>query len=141
MDAPNPLRLPRPSPEDRAKAIADPGTPWTTWFYESALKIYIPLGFFIVDTWIAGYWVENGLYLALLPSLGAALYLEYLAFSYLWYRPRTDASASVRSEFRPHWLRPVEFGRWTPEGQRVRAGLSPYPGGAGPQGPDPAEFF
>jgi DNA-binding transcriptional LysR family regulator len=137
------LTPPRPNENERKKALEHPGPPWRDWFYASFLKVWIPLGFLIVDSWIVGYWVEAGELIGVLPSLAVAIYLEYLVFMYLWYRPRDDPSHSVRAESRRRWLFPVLFGRWTPEGTRIRAGLPPYgsenvsPGG----GPDPTEFF
>jgi hypothetical protein len=137
------LMPPRPAPDERQKLIEHPGPSWRDWFFRSFLKVWIPLGFLIVDSWIAGFWLEAGYPLGMVPSLGVSLYLEFLAFEYLWYRPRDDPSHSVRSESRRRWLHPAAFGRWTPEGQRVRAGLPPYGTTAEPldKGPDPAEFF
>ncbi|MCI4366393.1 MAG: hypothetical protein L3K08_01435 [Thermoplasmata archaeon] len=133
----------RPTPEDRKKLIELPGPSWSEWFYGSFLKVWIALGFLIVDSWIIGYWVEAGQAIGIIPSVAVAVYLEYLGFQALWYRPRSDVSHSVRTEARRRWLYPVEFGRWTPEGRRVRAGLPPYGKGEEPQskGPDPHEFF
>src|SRR5580693_9954310 len=118
--------LPRPTVEERQQALEHPGPTWKEWFYRSFLKVWIPLGFLIVDSWIVGYWVEAHQPIGIPPSLVAALYLEYLGFLYLWYRPRDDPSHSVRGERRRRWIYPVEFGRWTTEGERVRAGLPPY---------------
>jgi hypothetical protein len=131
----------RPSEEEARKAIEAPGPSWTEYFFGPFLKMTVLMGFLILDSWIAGYWLEARVYYPLLPSLAVALYLEFLGFMYLWHRPSADRSASVREEFRPTLIRPVQFGRWTEEGRRVHRGLSPYPGGATPTGPDPAEFF
>jgi len=117
---------PRPNPDERKKALDHPGPSWSEWFYGSFLRVWIVLGFLVVDSWVAGYWVESGQYGGILPSLAVAIYLEFLGYQYLWHRPREDPSQSVRSDEAPRrWLHPVEFGRWTPEGERVRAGLPP----------------
>jgi hypothetical protein len=130
----------RPNPDERKKALEDPGVPWGIWFYRTFLKVWIPLGFLIVDVWVVGYFLEAGEPYLALASLPVCLYLNYVGFAYCYAHPGTDASRSIRSEFRPTPLRPFEYGRWTPEGERIRAGLPPL-AGTEPKGPDPDEFF
>ncbi len=145
-----PFSLPPPTPEERKRALEDPGPSWREWVYGSMLKIYIPLGFLIADTWIVGAWVEPFRSIGALPaavgaiaSVAPALYGEYVLFEYLYARPPGDPSRSVREEFRPTVRRPFQYGRWTPAGRRVRAGRPPYesPHGGGQGEVDPSEFF
>ena len=148
MSARTRLSLPEATPEERKRALEDPGPSWREWAFGSLFKIYLLLGFLIVDSWIAALWLEPARTLGgtvatvgLLGSLAAAVYGEYVAFLYLYALPRGDPSRSTRSEFRPTWLRPFEFGRWTEPGRRVRLGLPPYGTKPTPEGPDPTEFF
>lgn len=114
-----------------------PDIPWRQWALYSGLKVWLGLGFLIVDSILAAFWVENQGYVALALSLALVVYLEFLLYRYLWYVPSED-HAPRRGPFKPSWHRPVEFGRWTPEAARARAGLGPT---TAPQGPDPREFL
>lgn len=120
----------------KKKALADPGPDWREWFLYSGSKVWIALGFFVGDIWIFLSWINpfNGVALGL--SLAAAMYLEFLAYRFLWYR-RDPEAPGIGGPFRPTWLRPREFGRWTPEGALAKRGLRP--GEAG--GPRREEFL
>jgi hypothetical protein len=111
---------------ERAKqeALNDPGPTWREWFLYSGSKAWVALGFFIVDIWIALSWLDpfNGLGLGL--SLAAAVYLEFLAYRFLWYH-RDPEEPRGPQPFRPTWLRPREFGRWTREAALAKAGKLP----------------
>jgi hypothetical protein len=128
--------FPKIDPEARKKAIEEPGPTWREYFYYSFLKVWIALGLFIVDIWIAAYWLRPINPLGLALSLAAAIYLEFLLYEYLWARPKVDETAARRA--RRTWLRPVIYGRWTPEADRLRQGLPITPGY---RGPDPREFL
>lgn len=121
---------------EKRRALEDPGPPWREWFLHDGAKWWVGLGFLIVDTWILAGGLEAGV-----PALGALLllpatYLQFLLWRMLWFRPPIDRP--VRGDFHRSWTRPVEFGRWTPEGvvvrTRGRAAL-------GPEGPNPKEFL
>jgi len=122
--------------EEKQAALRAPGPTWREWFYYDAMKWWIGLGFLIVDVWIVGWWVEGAPFVAGLAALIFAIYLEFLGFRFLWYRPK-ETTACRRGAFRPSWTRPVEFGRWTPEFQLVRQGAL-VPGAD--EGPSPKEF-
>ena len=68
----------------------------------------------------------------------AAIYLELLLYRFLWYRPDPEEGYRATA-FRPTWLRPVRYGRWTPEAFRAREGKDPF--GDVAVGPDPREFL
>jgi hypothetical protein len=124
--------------EGRQAALADPGPTWKEWFYHEFTRAWMVLGFFVLDSWIVASLLRPpGLY-ALAPALVGALYLEILAYRYLWTRLPAERAGSSGQPFRRTWLTPVPWGRWTPEAERVRAGLDPYPGRTGP---DPREFL
>jgi hypothetical protein len=144
---PGPIRETSDDPEDRVAfreavdrvaaekklALLDPGPTWKEWFYFSAMKVYLGLAFMILDSWLVVGFLEVGLLLeAVLATIGA-VYLEFLCYRFLWRRPPLDHP--IRASFRPTWHTPVQFGRWTPEGERFRAGLLV------PGGPDPREFL
>ena len=129
--------LPATTAEERAKAIAHPGPSWKEFFYFDFLKMCIALGFVVLDAWIAVLFLEPPDLVGLGLAVAAALYLEFLAYRYLWARPPADESP--HAAFRRSWTRPVRFGRWTPEMFRLRAGLEPYLDGT--HGPDPREFL
>ncbi len=120
-------RLARIAEEKRA-ALLHPGLTWREWFYFDAMKWWIGLGCLIADTWVAAFWLEAHVPLLMVPSLAAALYAEFLLFRYLWTRPEGPIQGR---RFRKSWLRPVEVGRWTPEGEELRAGVRPSVGEAG----------
>jgi hypothetical protein len=119
--------------EEKLASLEDPGPSWKEWFYFQATKWWIGIGLIVVDSWIVGYWLEEGSVPALVGTLALALYAEFLLTRYLWHRPDDARGLSV-GRFHPTWLQPVEFGRWTPEGFRVRAGLSPQTGEAPARG-------
>ena len=131
--------LPRPTKEDRESALKAPGPTWRDYFFGSFLKVYLGLFFFIVDSWIFVGWLVPLDLFGMVPSLVLAVYLEYLAYQYLWYLPAGGVERSTRSESWRRWLHPVKFGRWTEPGKRTRRGLAPYP--KADSGPDPTEFF
>ena len=114
-----------------------PDLPWKEWAYYSGLKPWVGLALFIVDGWIAAAWLEVGNYVGLVPSLALAVYLEFLLYRYLWYRPSARAPRS-RGAFRRSWWRPVAYGRWTPEAAQRRALVE---SGGSNTGPDPREFL
>jgi hypothetical protein len=120
-------------------ALRTPDLPWKDWAYFTGLKTWVAIGLFIIDSWIAAAWLEARSYLGLAPSLALALYLEILLYQYLWYRPHAGGPRPGQA-FRPSWIRPVAYGRWTPEAAGRRAGVRP---GSGPpdSGPDPREFL
>jgi hypothetical protein len=132
------LGFPEVDREVREQALADPGPTWTEWFYSDFLKVWIPLGFIMVDTIIAASWLRPLNPIGLTFSLGIAFYLEFLAFRYLWYHP-PERGRSIREPFRRTWWRPFPFGRWTLEGARARQGLDPFVDRE--TGPDPYEFL
>ena len=123
--------------EEKRRALADPGPSWSEWFYYDAARWFVGLGFLIVDAWIFVACLDAGLAIAIIPSLIAAIYLEFLGYEYLWYVPPLDGPRR-RGAFRRSWRRPVALGRWTPEGVRARENPSaPSPD----QGPQPEEFL
>jgi hypothetical protein len=126
----------RPTAEERRQAIEDPGEPWHDWFYSTFLKVWIALGFLIVDGWIAGADLATRSYVALGLELAGALYVEYVAFRYFWSRPSEDESLS--RPFHRTWYRPFRFGRWTPYTWYPERFRGPTPGRTGP---DPNEFL
>lgn len=126
---------PPPDEEEKRRALQDPGRPWKEWFYFTALKWWIGILFLIVDSWIVSTFLVLRSWGFLAASIVAAVYLEYLAFEYLWRRP-DPAHPPRTGRFR--WP-PFEVGRWTPEGFGLRAGRPHRP----PEEPvaDPREFF
>ena len=139
MSAPvrGPLGLPKLEGPERQEALSEPGASWREWFYRSFLKTWILLAYLVVDSWIATTFLSPFNAPGLVGGLAAALYLELLAYRYLWYRPDTSVERPY-TPFQPTWLRLTRFGRWTPEAERVRHGLEPMPDVAGP---DPREFL
>lgn len=123
--------------ETRKQAVAAAGPSWREWFYFEFLKVWIALGLLILDTWWALIFLEPPIYAVLIPSIVAIVYGEFLLYRYLWYRP--DLEKASRGGFRRTYLRPVPYGRWTPEGWKARAGVDPLAGVA--TGPDPREFL
>jgi hypothetical protein len=121
----------------RDRALALPS--WAEWFYASFLKVYGALGLFVGDAILAAYWLEIPNALGLLATLLPVVYLEFLLFQYLWHEPDPSGATRSAGPFRPTWLRPVRFGRWSSMGQRVRRGRAPFPGEG--SGPDPHEFL
>jgi len=140
------IPLESPSVADRVElekelARQAPDLPWKEWAYFTGLKTWVGIGLFIIDGWIAATWLEARSYYGLVPSLVLAVYLEFLLYRYLWYRPSARASRP-RGPFRPTWSRPVEYGRWTPEAARRRSGATPdEPGRSSDAGPNPRDFL
>ncbi len=128
--------VPELDEDSRKEALADPGPAWKDWFYFEFLKVWILLALLIVDVLLVASWLDPPDVVAMALSLGAALYLEYLLYQYLWHRPHPEREPR---EFQRNLLHPVRYGRWTPEMWRFKAGLDPL---AGLQsGPDPREFL
>jgi hypothetical protein len=122
--------------EEKRRALEDPGPPWKEWFFHDGAKWWVGLSFFVIDTWFFVGGLEAGLFALGLLLLVPATYLQLLLWRFLWYRPSIDRP--VRGDFHRSWLRPVEFGRWTPEGVVVRTqGREAL----GPRGPNPREFL
>ncbi|MCI4373445.1 MAG: hypothetical protein L3K02_07390 [Thermoplasmata archaeon] len=122
--------------EEKRAALLDPGPPWKEWFLHDGAKWWVGLGFLVIDTWFVAGGLEGGLLALGLVLLIPTTYLEFLLWRFLWYRPPFDRP--VRGDFHRSWIRPVEFGRWTPEGNYVQAhGRAAL----GPQGPNPREFI
>ncbi len=99
---------------ERQAALDDPGPSWREWFLYSGAKWWVGVGFLIVDAWVITSWFNPFNPLGIGLSLAACLYLEYLAYGYLWHRP-AELRPSGSPAFRPTWYRLREFGRWTPE--------------------------
>lgn len=125
--------------EEKRQALLDPGPSWREWFFHSAAKWYVALLFLIVDSWVAAYFFHPLDLLELVPAVAVALYVEAVAWMYLWHRP-TDTASIERGRFRRRWWRPFPHGRWTPEGERARSG-APLPAPSPESGPDPHEFL
>lgn len=122
--------------EEKRRALAEPGPSWREWWFHDASKWYLLLVLLIGDLWLVTLGVESGGLLYALVALVGLLYVEFLLYRYLWYRPRAE-EGRPRGAFRRTWLRPVRYGRWTPEADLVRAGgqLAPEE-----EGPDLREF-
>jgi hypothetical protein len=120
--------------EEKRKAREAPAASWRDWWFYSASKWYILLGFALVDVWVGLSWEDAGNGLAAALSIVALLYGEFLLYQYLWFRPQ---SRRRRAESRPTWWRPVRYGRWTPEADLARAR---GPGAVEDEGPDLREF-
>ena len=118
----------------RQKALDDPGPGWKEWFLYHGAKMWVALGFFIADMWIFLTWVSAFNAIGLALSIAAAIYLEILAYRYLWYRVNPEAPRPTEP-FRRTWLRPREFGLWTPEGAMAKRGEIPR-SGSGPRRED-----
>ena len=145
--------FPKVSPEEKQRALQDPGPSWREWLSGSFAKTYLGLGFFIADAIIVAYWLGPPIVLTgLVVSIVIAIYLEYLCWQFLWYVPRawteeppvpasgdpwsSRGEAEARASLRRLW-HPVRFGRWTNASTRWRSGHAPVP----TQGPDPREFL
>ncbi|MFY9717101.1 MAG: hypothetical protein WAK40_04115 [Thermoplasmata archaeon] len=133
--------------QEKADALKDPGPNWTEWFCYTAAKWYLALAVYLVLlVWEVGYLLptEGPPSYLVLPIIALTLYGEFLFWRYLWYRPTDHEVERERSRsthdgrFHPTWLRPVQFGRWTPEAAMIRAGGSVVSSGTGP---DPKEFL
>ncbi|MCI4357924.1 MAG: hypothetical protein L3J95_01895 [Thermoplasmata archaeon] len=152
--------LPKIDPEEKERALHDPGPPWRVWLASSFAKTYLGLGFLISDGIIFASWLgPPPNWPGLVGSLALALYLEHLLWQYLWYHPRSygdtpasfaDRSGTTGAHAPPSepagsaWgarlrrgLHPFPYGRWTETAERRRKGLAPGP----TEGPDPREFL
>jgi hypothetical protein len=131
--------LPRllPTEEEKRRAVDEPGVPWKDWFYFSFLKVWVSLGFLILDAMVAAAWSEARNWIGLVASLVVVVYLEFLAFRFLWTRPATTEERFT--EFKANWLRPVRRGRWTPEAWYPERFATHQ--ASGRSGPDPNEFL
>jgi hypothetical protein len=105
---------------EKEAARREPGLPWREWTLYQAIPWWLGIVLLIPDAWIIVTFIELDNPIALVLSLAATLYLEFLLYRYLWYRP--SEGRKNRGAFRPSWYRPVEFGRWTPEGEALRRG-------------------
>ena len=141
-DAPGPIRrsfgLPEIDPGTRKAAVEAAGPSWKEWFYFDFLRVWICLGLFIVDVLFIVVWLQPFNGVALVGTLVALVYLDFLVYQYLWHRPDPAKEDRAR-QFQPTWHRPVRFGRWTPETWRIREGHDPF--GSASVGPDPREFL
>ena len=130
--------LPVPDEETRQRALADPGPSWRDWFLFEFARLWVVLGFFVVDIWILVYALASGAWILSGVLMVAAFYLQFLGYRALWYRPSDPPLPGT--VFHPKAWRLREFGVWTPEADRLRAGLSPY-AEVRPDRGDPAEFL
>ncbi|MGC2289525.1 MAG: hypothetical protein WA688_06685, partial [Thermoplasmata archaeon] len=71
----------------RDQAIRDPGPTWGEWLIGPFAKVWVVLGFFVVDSWIFVLWAAPFNALAMVASLAGALYLEFLLWRFLWFAP------------------------------------------------------
>ncbi len=122
--------------EEKRAALEAPDVPWRVWWLQSGSKWYLAVGFLIADVWIVSLGLELGAPALSLVGLLVAIYLEFLLYRYLYYIPPLDEPRR-RGRFRRTWTRPVEFGRWTPQGAALRSGGAVAPA----EGPDPKEFL
>jgi hypothetical protein len=123
-----------PDAETKRRALLDPCPSWSDWFLFSGAKPWVGLCFLVVDVWIGTTWLIPLNLAAMGLSLVAAVYLEFMAYRYLWYRPD---EIRVGERFRPTWRVPRQFGLWTPEERARRLGELV----STPTGPDPREFL
>jgi hypothetical protein len=123
--------------QEKRKALSDPGPTWRAWWFHSASKWYIGLLFLIVDVWIFSAAAEASAIALGAVAVAAAVYAEFLLYRYLYYEPPLGRAKS-EGRFHRTWYRPVEYGRWTEEGEILRAGGT-LPAADG--GPDPHEFL
>jgi hypothetical protein len=127
--------------DEKRLALREPGPSWRQWFLYKGAKAYVLVGFVIVNVWEIAWFIPLSDFTALLlvAMLVATVYLELLLFLYLWYRPSPETLRLLRRKgFHATWIRPVEFGRWTPEAEDARAGRLPPTSEGGPQ---PSEFL
>ena len=136
--------LPKPTEAERQAALAEQGPSWRAWFYTSFSMVYLGLGLLIVDAIVVAAWVQARLNLGALAGVAIGLiYVEYLLYQFLWYRPEHGASLSgPRSAPRSalggrSWLHPFAVGRWTHHFPAGRRGA----GADAPEGPTPEEFL
>jgi hypothetical protein len=116
--------FPPPEDEEETKGVALELVPresepsFKKWALYEGLRPWMLLAFLILDIWLFLTWYSVGLIVAGAVSLVPAAYAEVLLYRYLWYRPDLEE----RGPFRRTWLRLVRAGRWTPEGELLRAG-------------------
>ncbi len=125
--------FPDPDEVEKREALRDPGPSWKEWFLFQGAKAWLGLVFVILDVWVAEIWLSPWQPIGLGLSLAFAVYLEFLVWRFLWYRPEVYSN----SGFHPTPLRPRVVGRWTPEDAALRRGESRV----GVEGPDPSEFL
>ncbi len=121
---------------EKKAALEDPGPSWREWVLHSAAKWYVGLGLLTLDGWVVGDFLFYRIYWPIAPALVGALYLEFLLWQFLWYRPEMYRSRARRHWTSSFWIHPVPFGRWTPEADLARGGATPGSGEV-----DPAEFL
>jgi hypothetical protein len=129
--------------KEKEEALHDPGPTWKEWFCYSAAKWWLFIGgYLVVLSWELAYlYPSYGVPLyETLPLIAVTLYAELLLWRFLWYRPHGDEPSRSTGDrvFRPSFLRPVQYGRWTPEWADIRAGRR-VP--SADVGPDPKEFL
>jgi hypothetical protein len=112
-----------------------PDVPWRIWWFHSGSKWYIVTAFLVLDVWLAALVFGFGSIPLIVGLVAVAVYAEFLLYRYLYYVP--EDGERRRGPFRPTWSRPVQYGRWTAEGETVRAGGTVAPS----DGPDPKEFL
>jgi hypothetical protein len=104
------------SDEERKEIIDVPPSPWKEWFLTEGSKTWIAVGLLILDIFVYGaLWLSSWAYAHYLipPALIAALYLNYVLWTYLWSVPDIDELRKGRLK---HTLaHPFPVGRWTPE--------------------------
>src|SRR5579862_97053 len=117
------LRLfPKLTGEARREALADPGASWSEWFYRSFARAWIVLLYLVLDVFLISTFGVPLDVPALIGALVLATYGEYFLYQYLWHTPSTRRHHRTRDAFRPTWMHPVEYGRWTAEAALAKAG-------------------
>ena len=114
--------LPKLSPTERRRLIAEPGLPWKEWALGTGLKPWMGLLFLILDGWTLISIIEVGRPWALVlvgPVMVPVIYLNYLLWQFLWRRPSEGARPV---DFRRTWLHPFYLGRWDPGYREYREG-------------------
>jgi hypothetical protein len=104
------------SPEERQRAIEEPGESWRTWFLTTGLKPWIVLLLLIIESLgiVSMLQVLSGAAaLLVLGPLVALLYVDILFWNFLWRVPSLDEWKT--GEFRNSWWQPFKIGRWTHE--------------------------
>lgn len=133
--------FPKLKGEARREALSDPGPTWSEWFYRSFVRAWMILLYLVFDVFLITAFGTPLDLPALVFSLALGTYGQFLLYQYLWHTPSTRRHHRAREAFRPTWLHPVEYGRWTEEAVLVRAGRLPAYDPDEPAGPDPREFL